>query len=69
MNQLEIGVTLKDGKRQVFVRKTLDGKVSEPVHFEPAGDGDVVLSVKAAPLTYEFFCQPKNGSVKNSARR
>jgi alpha-N-arabinofuranosidase len=63
-NHFEIGVALKDGKRQVFFRKVLDGKMSEPVHFEPVGDGDVVLSVKAAPLSYEFFCQPKNGSVK-----
>jgi xylan 1,4-beta-xylosidase len=66
-NHFEIGVTLKDGKRQVFFRKVLDGKMSEPVHFEPAGDGDVVLSVKAAPLSYEFFCQPKNGSIKKLA--
>ena len=63
-NHFEIGVTLKDGKRQVFFRKILDGKMSEPVHFEPAGGGDVVLSVKAAPLSYEFFCQPKNGLIK-----
>jgi alpha-N-arabinofuranosidase len=63
-NHFEIGVALKDGTRQVFFRKVLDGKMSEPVHFEPVGDGDVVLSVKAAPLSYEFFCQPKNGPIK-----
>ncbi len=60
----EIGVTLKDGKRQVFFRKTLDGKTVEPVRYEEIGSGDVILSVTAAPLNYEFSCAPAKGPAK-----
>jgi alpha-N-arabinofuranosidase len=63
-NHYEIGITLKDGKRQVFFRKTLGGKIIEPVQYEEIGAGDVVLSVDAAPLAYEFSCQPAKGSAK-----
>jgi xylan 1,4-beta-xylosidase len=63
-NHYEIGVTLKDGKRQVFFRKTLDGKIVEPVRYEEIGSGDVILSVTAAPLDYEFFCEPAKGPAK-----
>ena len=40
-NHYEIGITLKDGKRQVFLRKTLDGKIVEPVQYEEIGAGDL----------------------------
>jgi alpha-N-arabinofuranosidase len=63
-NHYEIGVTLKDGKRQVFFRKTLDGKIVEPVRYEEIGSGDVILSVTAAPLDYEFFWEPAKGPAK-----
>ena len=63
-NHYEIGITLKDGKRQVFFRKTLNGKIVEPVQYEEIGAGDVVLSVIASPLAYEFFYQPAKGPAK-----
>ncbi len=63
-NHYEIGLTLKEGKRQVFFRKTLDGEVIEPVHYEETGPGDIVLSVEASPLAYDFFCQQQKEPVK-----
>ena len=63
-NHYEIGLTRKDGKRQVFFRRTLNGKVSEPVQYEEIGAGDFVLSVAAAPLAYEFFYQSGKGPAK-----
>ena len=64
-NHYEIGVTLRDGKRQVFFRKILDGKVNEPVRYEAVGSGDVVLSVRASPLSYEFFYQSPHGRANS----
>jgi alpha-N-arabinofuranosidase len=63
-NHYEIGITLKDGKRQVFFRKTLGGKIIEPMQYEEIGSGDVVLSVAASPLAYEFSCSPAKGPAK-----
>lgn len=63
-NHYEIGITLKDGKRQVFLRKTLGGKTIEPVQYEEIGSGDVILSVAASPLDYEFSCSPAKGPAK-----
>jgi alpha-N-arabinofuranosidase len=60
----EIGVTLKNGKRQVLFRKVLKGKIIEPVKYVDIGAGPVVLSVKATPLTYEFFCKSSNGDMQ-----
>ena len=60
-NHCEVGVTLRDGKRQVFFRKILDGKIVEPVAFAELPKGDVVLSVKAQQLRYEFFYQAAGG--------
>jgi len=57
----EIAVTLKDGKRQVLFRKVFKGKLVEPVKYAEVQPGPVVLSVKAMPLTYEFFYQSKGG--------
>ena len=57
----DIAVTLKDGKRQVLFRKVFKGKLVEPVKYTEIQDGPVVLTVKAAPLSYEFFCQSKDG--------
>lgn len=64
-NHFEIGVTLRDGQRQVFFRKILDGKVVEPVRFEKIDSGDVVLSIKASPLACEFFHSPPHGRAKS----
>ncbi len=60
----EIAVTLKNGKRQVLFRKVLKGKIVEPVKYVDIGAGPVVLSVKATPLTYEFFCKSSNGDMQ-----
>jgi xylan 1,4-beta-xylosidase len=60
----EIGVTLKDGKRQVLFRKVLKGKIIEPVKYVDIGAGPVVLSVKATPLAYEFSCKSPNGDIQ-----
>lgn len=60
-NHYEIGITLRDGKLKVFFRKILDGKTIEPVHFEKIGSGDVILSVKALPLSYKFFYSSPHG--------
>jgi alpha-N-arabinofuranosidase len=57
----DIAVTLKDGKRQVLFRKVFKGKLVEPVKYTEIQNGPVVLTVKAAPLSYEFFCQSKGG--------
>jgi alpha-N-arabinofuranosidase len=61
-NHYELGVALEAGKRQVFLRKVMEGKVVEPVAFSEIPEGDVVLSVIARPLSYEFFFQPEAGS-------
>lgn len=57
----EIAVTLKDGRRQVLLRKTVAGKLTEPVKYADVGSGPVMLTVKAMPLTYEFFYQSQGG--------
>jgi alpha-N-arabinofuranosidase len=57
----EIAVTLKDGKRQVLFRKVFKGKTIEPVKYAEVQLGPVILSIKAMPLTYEFFYQSKGG--------
>lgn len=64
-NHYESGVTLKNGKRQVFFRKVLEGKVSEAVCFQEVPSGDIILTVKATTLSYEFFYQPLRGSEKS----
>lgn len=60
----EIAVTLKDGKRMVLFRKVLKGKIIEPVQYADIQPGSVVLSVKAAPLSYEFSCKSSKGDVQ-----
>jgi alpha-N-arabinofuranosidase len=57
----ELGVTLNEGKRQAFLRKTLNGKVNEPVRYENIGAGDVVLTVAATPLSYSFSVKAPDG--------
>src|SRR5271170_1226438 len=63
-NHYEIGITLKQGVRQVFFRKILGGKISEPVRNEKIAPGDVVLSVEASPLVYKFFYEQAQESPK-----
>lgn len=61
-NHFEIGITLRDGVRKVFFRQVLDGKTIEPMTYADVPDGDLILSVKAEPLAYEFFYQPDGGA-------
>lgn len=61
MNHYEIGVTQRDGARKVFLRQVIHGKTVEPVTFADLPDGDVILSVKAEPLSYEFYYQTADG--------
>jgi xylan 1,4-beta-xylosidase len=60
----EIGVTLKDDVRQVFLRKTLDGKTTEPVQYQKIESKEVVLKILATPLEYRFSFQSPGGSSK-----
>jgi len=60
-NHCEVGVTLKEGKRQVFLRRVLDGKVVEPIIFAELPKGEAILSLKPQPLSYEFFYQAAAG--------
>ena len=64
-NHLEIGITLKDGKRQVFFRKTLNGKLNGGIRYEEAGNGVIVLAVEASPLSYKFSFQSADGPAKS----
>lgn len=58
----DIGVTLRQGRRQVFFRKVLKGEIIEPVQYVDVQPGPVILSVKASPLSYEFSCQSSTGA-------
>ena len=60
-NHCDIVLLLRDGKRQAGLRKVLDGQVSGMDSFHELPSGDVVLSVKALPLSYEFFAQGADG--------
>jgi xylan 1,4-beta-xylosidase len=61
----EVGVTLRQGKRQVFFRKVLKGKTIEPIKYVDIQPGPVVLSVKASPLSYEFSCKSSTGAQES----
>lgn len=56
-NHVEVGVTRHDGRRQVFLRRVLDGKSAEPVRYEELPPGDVELGVTAETLEYSFTYQ------------
>lgn len=60
-NHVEIVVTRHDGKRSVGLRKVLDGQVVEPVIYQEVPAGGLVLSIQAAPLSYEFFWAGTDG--------
>jgi alpha-N-arabinofuranosidase len=53
----EIGITLRDGKRQALLRKVVRNKIIEPVKYIEVQPGPVILSINASPLFYEFSCQ------------
>lgn len=60
-NHYVIGLTLRDGKRKAFFRKTINGKSTESLHNLDIPDGDVILSITASPLSYTFTCKPYHG--------
>jgi len=64
-NHYDLGITRHDGKREAFFRKIQDGKTSGPVRYGSIGSGEIILSVKALPLSYEFFCQSPYGRPKS----
>src|SRR5262249_2915889 len=47
--------------RSVFLRQVQKGRAVEPVVYKDAPAGDVVLSVEARPLQYNFFYQSTDG--------
>ena len=64
-NHFEIGITRANGDRQVFLRKIREGKIVDSVKYMPAPEGEVILTVEAKALSYEFFFQGA-GSAKTS---
>ncbi|MEJ2568817.1 MAG: family 43 glycosylhydrolase, partial [candidate division WOR-3 bacterium] len=68
INRAEIGITLKDGKRHVFFMNMVKGKLVEPVRYEEIGEGDVILSIEAKPLSYELFYQINGGTAKSMGK-
>jgi alpha-N-arabinofuranosidase len=64
-NHIEAGITLRDGKRQVFFRKVLNGQTVDPVHHEEVGSGDLVLTVEATPELYSFSYQFPQGARRS----
>lgn len=57
MNHFELGITLRNGKRQAFFREILHGKSVEPVKYVEIGPGDVILKIEATATNYQFFCK------------
>jgi xylan 1,4-beta-xylosidase len=65
VNRAEIGITLKNGKRNVYFMNMVKGKLVGPVRYEEIGEGDVILSIEAKPLSYELFYQIDGGTAKS----
>jgi alpha-N-arabinofuranosidase len=59
-NHCEIGIVPHDPTRQVIFRRTQNGAVTD-VKYKGAGGGDIIFSVVARPLSYEFFYQSPDG--------
>jgi xylan 1,4-beta-xylosidase len=57
-----IGITLRDGQRQVFFRKVIRSETIDPVQYIDVEPGPVILSIKASPLSYEFSCKSSTGN-------
>jgi alpha-N-arabinofuranosidase len=63
-NHYDLGVTLRNGRRQAFLRRTIGGQSDEGVVFAELTSADLVLEIKTTPLAYEFSIRPDNGSPK-----
>ncbi len=61
----QLGVRLVDGRRHAFLRFVQAGGEQEVLSPEPLPEGDVILSVIAEPLRYEFFYQPEGGDLQS----
>lgn len=61
-NHYDLGITRRDGRRRVFLRRVLNGKPVEPIRYADLPQSDVVLSITARPLEYEFFYQVGDGT-------
>ncbi len=55
------GIRLVDGARHAFLRKVQAGEATEVLSSDPLPEGDVVLSISAEPLSYEFRYQANGG--------
>jgi alpha-N-arabinofuranosidase len=64
-NYVALGITRRDGRRQVYLRRVLGGSVVEPIEYADLPNGAVELSIAARPLEYEFFCRPAGGAPVN----
>jgi xylan 1,4-beta-xylosidase len=60
-NRFEIAVTRREGKRTVFVRKTVKGASVEESGYELPAGRDVILSTEASPTGYRLFFQCAGG--------
>jgi xylan 1,4-beta-xylosidase len=58
----EIGITRRQGRRQVFLRKVIRDRIMGPVQYVDVQPGPVILSIKASPLSYEFSFQSSTGA-------
>jgi alpha-N-arabinofuranosidase len=65
INRAEIGITLKDGKRHVYFLNMVKGELVEPIRHEEIGEGEVILSIEAKPLSYELFYQINDEAPKS----
>jgi alpha-N-arabinofuranosidase len=61
-NHFDLGVTMHDGGRQVFFRRVLGDNIVEPIQYADAPAGDVILTITAKPLEYDFSYQSLDGS-------
>lgn len=62
-NHFDIGVTVAEDRRRIFLRKTLNGAIAEFLS-SPIGDGPVELTVAASDLNYTFYYQVDGEPVR-----
>jgi alpha-N-arabinofuranosidase len=67
-HHVALGVILRNGTRHTYLRRVADGKTQEPVEYDAIPAGDVILSVVATPLEYEFAVQSADGTETKLGR-
>ncbi len=60
-NHYDLGITVREGKREIFLRKVLKGNTVGEVVYKDIPDGETILSAKASPLEYNFTCITADG--------